>query len=192
MWQDEIDATNASSGSTHSPLPRNAGAALAGDPPAFRRLAGLGYVTQAGVSLGLALGSLARGGRDKLTIVSLNRATLHFGTIDTAFLVVSLQLFEFFTQSLEFLVHRLLRVSDVFVRLVFEFTAPPTDSTSSFFFDRVDHPQAGKNRLVFADFDEIGFPGQPVDAVENKGDVLKLESCLGQRFRVCANHRELR
>jgi len=31
-----------------------AGAALAGDPPAFRRLAGLGYVTQAGVSLGLA------------------------------------------------------------------------------------------------------------------------------------------
>jgi Kef-type K+ transport system membrane component KefB len=31
-----------------------AGAALAGDPPAFRRLAGLCYVTQAGVSLGLA------------------------------------------------------------------------------------------------------------------------------------------
>ena len=31
-----------------------AGAALAGDPPAFRRLAGLSYVTQAGVSLGLA------------------------------------------------------------------------------------------------------------------------------------------
>ena len=30
-----------------------AGAALAGDPPAFRRLAGLCYVTQAGVSLGL-------------------------------------------------------------------------------------------------------------------------------------------
>jgi Kef-type K+ transport system membrane component KefB len=31
-----------------------AGAALAGDPPEFRRLAGLCYVTQAGVSLGLA------------------------------------------------------------------------------------------------------------------------------------------
>jgi Kef-type K+ transport system membrane component KefB len=31
-----------------------AGAALAGDPPEYRRLAGLCYVTQAGVSLGLA------------------------------------------------------------------------------------------------------------------------------------------
>ena len=30
------------------------GAALSGDPPIFRRMSGLGFVTQAGVSLGLA------------------------------------------------------------------------------------------------------------------------------------------